>query len=129
ARAAAPSAHPAGKTVLPSRSRSWEDAHRPSGGLTATDMDLAHIWYPSYGYGERKGLVVGYYNTGANARAYADLAPREREARAVAQGVKIHGEKYRTELESSFSVAGHQVTKIQGARAYPYTSWDGVRLV
>ncbi|WP_336708529.1 flavin monoamine oxidase family protein [Oerskovia sp. USHLN155] len=112
---------PAGKIGLQYRSRFWEDDHRIYGGITETDMDLAHIWYPSYGYGERKGLVVGYYNTGANARAYADMAPKQRELRAVEQGVKIHGEKYRTELESSFSIAWHKVPYIEGAWAYPNT--------
>lgn len=120
---------PAGKIGLQYRSRFWEDDHRIFGGITETDMDLAHIWYPSSGYGERKGLVVGYYNTGTNARTYADLSPREREARAVAQGVKIHGEKYRTELESSFSVAWHKVPYIEGAWAYPDTSSAGFRLL
>ncbi|KLN34500.1 FAD-dependent oxidoreductase [Cellulosimicrobium cellulans] len=112
---------PAGKIGLEYRSRFWEDDHRIFGGITETDMDLAHVWYPSYGYGERRGLVVGYYNTGANARSYADMTPRQREMRAVEQGVKIHGEKYRTELESSFSIAWHKVPYIEGAWAYPNT--------
>lgn len=66
-------------------------------------MDLSHIWYPSYGHLGERGTIIGYYNTGANADAYAALTPRERETRAVAQGVKIHGAKYRTELATSFS--------------------------
>jgi len=53
-----------------------------------------------------RGLVVGYYNTGATAQAYSALTPAERETRAVAQGVKIHGEKYRSELATSFSRPG-----------------------
>ncbi|MFE9887446.1 FAD-dependent oxidoreductase [Streptomyces scopuliridis] len=93
----------AGKIGLEYRSRWWESDHRIYGGITETDLDLAHVWYPSYGHHGRRGLIVGYYNTGAQADAYARLSPREREARAVAQGVKIHGEKYRTELASSFS--------------------------
>ncbi|MFC6697330.1 flavin monoamine oxidase family protein [Nocardioides daphniae] len=113
---------PAGKIGLQYKSRWWEDDHRIYGGITETDMDLAHVWHPSYGYGGRKGLMVGYYNTGANARAYADLSPRQREARAVAQGVKIFGPKYRTELESSFSIAWHKVPYIEGAWAYPKTT-------
>lgn len=120
---------PAGKIGLQYRSRWWEDDHRIFGGITETDMDLAHLWYPSYGYGERKGLVVGYYNTGANARTYADMTPRQREMRAVEQGVKIHGEKYRTELESSFSIAWHKVPYIEGAWAFPNTTSSGFRLL
>ncbi|MFC4628856.1 FAD-dependent oxidoreductase [Promicromonospora alba] len=120
---------PAGKIGLQYRSRFWEDDHRIFGGITETDMDLAHLWYPSYGYGERKGLIVGYYNTGANARAYADMAPRQRELRAVEQGVKIHGEKYRTELDSSFSIAWHKVPHIEGAWAFPNTTSAGFKLL
>ena len=112
---------PAGKIGLQYRSRWWEDDHRIYGGITETDMDLAHVWHPSYGYGGRKGLMVGYYNTGANARTYADMSHRQREARAVEQGVKIFGPKYRTELESSFSIAWHKVPYIEGAWAYPNT--------
>lgn len=93
----------AGKIGLEYRSRWWESDHRIYGGITETDMDLAHIWYPSYGHQGRRGTVIGYYNTGSDADAYAALTPGEREARAVAQGVKIHGDKYRTELATSFS--------------------------
>lgn len=120
---------PAGKIGLQYRSRFWEDDHRIFGGITETDMDLAHLWYPSYGYGERKGLIIGYYNTGANARAYADMAPKQRERRAVEQGVKIHGEKYRSELESSFSIAWHKVPYIEGAWAFPNTASTGFKLL
>ncbi|MET7861295.1 FAD-dependent oxidoreductase [Streptomyces sp. NPDC005318] len=93
----------AGKIGLEYRSRWWETDHRIYGGITETDMDLSHIWYPSYGHQGRRGTIIGYYNTGSNADAYAALTPREREARAIAQGVKIHGDKYRTELATSFS--------------------------
>ena len=110
---------PVGKIGLQYASRWWETDHHIYGGITETDMDLQHIWYPSYGYGERKGLIIGYYNTGTSATTYGALSPKEREARAVAQGVKIHGEKYRTELEHSFSIAWHKVPHIQGAWAYP----------
>lgn len=93
----------AGKIGLEYKSRWWETDHQIYGGITETDMDLSHIWYPSYGHQGRRGTIIGYYNTGSNADAYAALTPREREARAIAQGVKIHGDKYRTELATSFS--------------------------
>ncbi|MHC3425865.1 flavin monoamine oxidase family protein [Streptomyces sp. DT18] len=93
----------AGKIGLEYRTRWWETEHRIYGGITETDMDLDHIWYPSHGYHDDRGLLIGYYNTGAHADSYAALTPKEREARAVAQGVKIHGESYREHLSSSFS--------------------------
>ncbi|MFI0896018.1 flavin monoamine oxidase family protein [Streptomyces sp. NPDC020983] len=93
----------AGKIGLEYRSRWWETDHRIYGGITETDLDVTHIWHPSYGFHGERGVLIGYYNTGANADSYAPLSPGEREARAVAAGVKIYGEKYRSELASSFS--------------------------
>lgn len=105
----------AGKIGLEYKNRWWETDHRIYGGITETDMDLSHIWYPSYGHNGDRGLIIGYYNTGANADSYAALAPKDREARALAQGVKIHGEKYRTELASSFSHHWRQTPYLEAA--------------
>nr|WP_049570342.1 FAD-dependent oxidoreductase [Streptomyces sp. SBT349] len=105
----------AGKIGLEYRNRWWETDHRIYGGITETDLDLSHIWYPSHGFHERRGVIVGYYNTGANADAYAALTPREREARAVSHGERIHGAKYRTELASSFSHHWRQTPFVEAA--------------
>jgi hypothetical protein len=85
------------------RSRWWETGHRIYGGITETDLDVTHIWHPSYGFHGERGVVIGCYNTGSHADSYAPLSPGEREARAVAAGVKIYGEKHRSEPASSFS--------------------------
>ncbi|EWM12563.1 FAD-dependent oxidoreductase, partial [Kutzneria sp. 744] len=113
--------HPVGKMGLEYRSRWWETDHRIYGGITETDLDLDHVWYPSHGYHGRRGTLIGYYNTDAHAVAYGQLTPAQREARAVAQGVRIHGDKYRTELASSFSVAWHRTPHIEGGWALPTT--------
>ncbi|WP_299536764.1 FAD-dependent oxidoreductase [uncultured Streptomyces sp.] len=105
----------AGKIGLEYRSRWWETDHRIYGGITETDLDLSHIWYPSYGHNGDRGLIVGYYNYGSQADSYAALPPKEREKRAVAQGVKIHGEKYRTELAASFSHHWRQTPHLETA--------------
>ena len=109
-----PTATPVGKIGLEYRRRWWEEDERIYGGITETDMDLAHVWYPSHGFHGKRGVVVGYYNTGANALTYGQLSPADRLTRAVAQGVKIHGDKYRTEIASSFSVAWHRTKHIEG---------------
>ncbi|MEU4399986.1 flavin monoamine oxidase family protein [Micromonospora orduensis] len=109
---------PAGKIGLEYRSRWWEDDLRIYGGITQTDLDLNQIWYPSYDFHARRGVVVGYYNYGEQAEAYGALTPNARTARAVEQGVKIHGRKYRSELASAFSVAWNRMPYLEGAWAF-----------
>ena len=104
----------AGKIGLEYRSRWWEmDPHRIYGGITETDMDLDHIWYPNHDIHSARGILVGYYNTGKHADAYAAMNPGEREARALAQGMKIHGPMYKTELATSWSIAWAKVPYIE----------------
>ncbi|MEU6516565.1 flavin monoamine oxidase family protein [Streptomyces sp. NPDC046978] len=105
----------ASKIGLEYRSRWWEKDLRIFGGITETDMDLDHIWYPSYGHLGDRGLIIGYYNTGAHSEVYSALTPAERLERAVAQGVMIHGDKYRTELAASFSHQWKLVPHLEGA--------------
>lgn len=104
-----------GKIGLEYRSRFWEIDHRIYGGITETDLDLTHLWYPAQGFHSPRGVLVGYYNTGEKADFYAGLSPAAREARAVEQGVRIHGPKHRTELAGSFSIAWSRVPHIEGA--------------
>lgn len=105
----------AAKIGLEYRSRWWELDHRIYGGITETDQDVTHIWHPSHGFHGERGVMIGYYNYGADADAYAKLTPRERETRAVAAGVKIYGAKYRTELASSFSHHWRQTPHLEAA--------------
>ncbi len=122
-------ATPVGKIGLEYRSRWWETDYRIFGGITETDMDLQHIWYPSYGHLGQRGLIVGYYNTGGNANVYSGLSPADRVTRAVAQGVKIHGEKYRTELAHAFSIAWHRTPHIEGGWTSPPYGSAGYQLL
>ncbi|MFC7534556.1 flavin monoamine oxidase family protein [Actinoplanes sp. GCM10030250] len=120
----------AGKIGLEYRNRWWENDLRIYGGATQTDLDIAQVWYPSHDFHARRGLLVGYYHFGPAAETYGALIPAERTARAVAQGVKIHGEKYRSELDSAFSVAWQRTPHLEAAWAYP--PWDdstGFRLL
>jgi monoamine oxidase len=109
----------AGKIGLEYRRRWWEEDDRIYGGITETDIDLSHIWYPSHDFHGPRGVVVGYYNVGGPALAYSRLTPPERIARALDQGAKIHGQKYRTEVASAFSVAWHRTPHVEGA----WVSW------
>ncbi|WP_329085360.1 MULTISPECIES: flavin monoamine oxidase family protein [unclassified Streptosporangium] len=109
----------AGKIGLEYGRRWWEIDDRIYGGASETDLDITHIWYPSHGYHSGGGLVVGYYNVEENAEAYTGLSHRERRNRALTQGKKIHGEKYRAELRSSVSIAWRRQPYIEGG----WASW------
>ncbi|WP_424535995.1 flavin monoamine oxidase family protein [Sphaerisporangium viridialbum] len=105
----------AGKLGLEYGRRWWEIEDRVYGGATETDLDVGHIWYPSYGFHTERGLVVGYYNTGENAEAYNALSHRERLHRALVQGRKVHGGRYGRDLLSSVSVAWRRQPHIEGS--------------
>jgi len=105
----------AAKIGLEYRSRWWELDHGIYGGITETDQDVTHIWHPSYGFHGERGVLIGYYNYDDDADSYAKLTPKAREARAVAAGVKIYGEKYRSELATSFSHHWRQTPHLEAA--------------
>jgi monoamine oxidase len=50
---------------------------------------------------------------------YGDAAPPERLAMALAQGRKVHGDAYASELEASFSVAWQRIRYTEGG----WVSW------
>ncbi|MEV0594034.1 flavin monoamine oxidase family protein [Nonomuraea cavernae] len=103
-----------GKMGLEYGTRWWELEDRIYGGITETDLDITHIWYPSHDYHAERGLLVGYYNIAEQAELYGALTPEDRRGRALTQGKKIHGEKYRTGLLSSVSIAWDRQEHIQG---------------
>ncbi|MEO3887516.1 flavin monoamine oxidase family protein [Nonomuraea sp. B5E05] len=104
----------AGKIGLEYGRRWWELEDHIYGGVTETDLDITHIWYPSHDYHAERGLLVGYYNTERDAELYGALTPEDRRRRALTQGKKIHGEKYRQNLLSSVSIAWERQEHIQG---------------
>jgi monoamine oxidase len=120
---------PAGKIGLEYRSRWWENDLRIYGGITYTDLDVGNIWYPSHDFHGRRGLILGYYTIGETAETYGAMSPEQRALRAVEQGVKIHGEKYRTELAGSFSVNWQRMPHIEGAWTQPPWGSPGYRLL
>ncbi|MFG2075939.1 flavin monoamine oxidase family protein [Nonomuraea maritima] len=112
----------AGKIGLEYGTRWWELEDRIYGGVTETDLDITHIWYPSHDYHAERGLLVGYYNSEKNAELYGALTPEDRRRRALTQGKKIHGEKYRQNLLSSVSIAWQRQEHIEGG----WVRWPSV---
>ena len=106
----------AGKIGLQFKRRFWEEDEGIYGGISRTSLDITQILYPSTGYLSRKGVVIGYYQNGEKAKAMGQLPHADRLARAIEQGSSIHPQ-YRTELESSFSVAWENVPFNRGGWA------------
>jgi monoamine oxidase len=118
---ARPRPTPVGKMGLEYGRRWWEEDEGIYGGITTTDMDIEQIWHPSYGFLGSRGVLIGYYsrNSSSDALRYSRLAPKARTRRAIAQGVKIFGAKYRSELTSAFSVAWDRTPYIEAG----WISW------
>jgi monoamine oxidase len=92
-----------GKIGLQFKRRFWEEDDNIYGGISATNQPITQIWYPSYGYHGRRGVLTGYYNFGKTAAGFGMLPPAERLRLALAQGGKIHPQ-YRECFEHGVSV-------------------------
>ena len=106
----------AGKIGLQFSRRFWEEDESIFGGISRTDQEIAQIVYPSTGYLGHKGVLIGYYQNGANAAAMGTRAPADRQEIALAQGEKIHPQ-YRKHFETSFSVSWQNVPWSRGGWA------------
>lgn len=92
------------KIGLAFKRRFWEEDDRIMSGISRTDQTITQIWYPSYGYFGRTGVLTAAYATAEAARTIGDLAPDERAALALREGAAIHPQYY-DEFTSAFSVA------------------------
>jgi monoamine oxidase len=106
------------KVGLAFKRRFWEEDDRIMSGISRTDQTITQVWYPSYGYFGRGGVLTGAYATGKNARTIGDLSPRDREALTLREGSAIHPQ-YADEFVSSFSVAWQKTPHNMGA----WVSW------
>jgi monoamine oxidase len=99
----------AAKIGLQFRTRFWETEDRIFGGISQTDQCITQIIYPSYGWLGSKGVVVGCYNYGDDARAIGALPPEGRIERALAEGERVHPQ-YRREFDGrGFSVCWDRI--------------------
>jgi monoamine oxidase len=93
-----------GKIGLQFGRRFWEEDDHIFGGISDTNLDIGTIFYPSYGFHGERGILIGYYNYLDDSDKFGAMSPQDRERRALSQGTKLHGDVYRKEFESSFSV-------------------------
>ncbi|MCW3106779.1 MAG: L-amino-acid oxidase [Segetibacter sp.] len=96
-----------GKIGLQFKRRFWEEDENIYGGITHTNNEITQIFYPSYDYVSKKGILIGYYNFNDKAKRTGELAYREREKLALDKGRLIHPQ-YDKEFERSFSVSWHK---------------------
>ncbi|HEY8929970.1 MAG TPA: flavin monoamine oxidase family protein [Mucilaginibacter sp.] len=96
-----------GKIGLQFKRRFWEEDEHIYGGITHTNNELTQIFYPSYDYQGKKGILLGYYNFNDKAVRTGELSYADRERLALQKGRLIHPQ-YDTEFESSFSVSWHK---------------------
>ena len=109
-----------GKIGLQMKRRFWEEDHQIYGGHVYTDQsDINSLSLPSTGWQGRKGVILGYYQFGADAAKISAKSPAERAAHAVAFGQKVFPQ-YAENFETSFSVAWHRVQYNLGG----WAEWD-----
>ncbi|WP_432381358.1 flavin monoamine oxidase family protein [Duganella sp. P38] len=112
---------PVGKIGLQMKRRFWEEDDHIYGGHNMTDLKgINTISMPSYGFQQRKGVLLGYYQYQAQAVEISALSPRERAQFAVAAGQKIFPQ-YADNFETAFSVAWHRVQYNLGG----WAEWTG----
>lgn len=109
-----------GKIGLQFKRRFWEEDESIYGGITHTNNELTQVFYPSYDYLQKKGILIGYYNFNEKAKKIGELSYKQREQLALEKGRLIH-HQYDKEFEKSFSVSWHKTTHSLGGWAL-YTS-------
>jgi len=110
-----PTVSSAGKLGIEYTRRWWELEDNIYGGITNTDLDISVMWYPSYGYHGKRGVLLAYYNSGRNAQTYDPLTHAQRLERALNAGAKIHGAKFKKDIAASLSIAWRRQPFIEGA--------------
>jgi len=96
-----------GKIGLQFKRRFWEEDEQIYGGITHTNNELTQVFYPSYDYLSKKGILIGYYNFNDKAARTGELTYADREKLALQKGRLIHPQ-YDQEFEKSFSVSWHK---------------------
>ncbi len=89
--------------------RFWEIEDDIYGGISWTDPQIKQIWYPSGGFAQQQGVIVGsYLFGGTHATNFQNLNINARIEFALAGGEKIHPQ-YRQNLHSGISIAWSKV--------------------
>jgi monoamine oxidase len=94
--------HSAVKVLLQCRRRFWEEDEGLYGGSTVTDLPIQQIYYPEHGRETGRGVLIGTYTYGEEAKRWAALPSDERIAQTLKYVAQIHPQ-VREEFEVGFS--------------------------
>jgi monoamine oxidase len=90
--------------------RFWERQGQIYGGISYIDHNITQMWYPSYAYFSKKGILTGAYNYDGDADAMAKLEPPQRLELAMQGARKLHADFDRhVPLRLGLSIAWKQV--------------------
>jgi monoamine oxidase len=112
---AAPDYVPAAKVAFEAQRRFWELDHQIYGGISWTTRDITQVWYPSTGFQEQKGILLGAYIWSPEiGDRFAARSPAQRIAGALNDGEALHpgSRKY---LTKGISVAWKTIPYSRGA--------------
>jgi monoamine oxidase len=90
--------------------RFWETKDQMYGGISYTTDDITQMWYPSWGYFGRKGILTGAYNYDDKARYLASLQLPQRLQHAMRGGKRLHPDfESHVPIDLGLSIAWKQV--------------------
>lgn len=122
---------PSTKIGLQFKSRFWEKEGM-YGGRTITDIPIKFTYYPSYGFDQTRGVVVGSYTWGNDAIIWDSMSEKDRVSQALKYLAIIHGNHIYREFETGVAYSWVQNPFSAGAFAlfkpeqetelYPYLS-------
>jgi monoamine oxidase len=88
--------------------RFWEQENNIYGGISWTDDIIGQIWYPSDDFNASTGVLTGAYNRGQGATDFGKLNQKDRIARALAGGEKLHpGFEQKVYADRGLTIAWH----------------------
>lgn len=107
----------AGKIGMQFKRRFWEEDEMIYGGITYTNNLLYQIFYPSYDYQSKKGLLLGYYNFNDRAKTVGEMSYKDREKLAYEKGMLVHPQYEKEYEQKAFSVSWHKTKYSMGGWA------------
>lgn len=112
---------PVAKMVWQAERRFWEDDHGLYGGISWTEREITQIWYPSTGFHQRRGILLGGYMFHPHALDFGQLSPERRDQAARHGGALLHPEIAGDTVGKPLSIAWQNIPTARGGWAY----WPG----